>query len=50
MYFHVSSPMEGSKNDEKELTDEQFDEAVIMGDDRKSLKNLSPEEAAAEVR
>lgn len=32
------------------MNDEQFDEAMLMGDERKSLKELTPEEAAEEVR
>ena len=41
---------ERDEEKEKELTDEEFDEAVFMGDNRKSLKDLSAEEAAEEVR
>jgi len=32
------------------LTDEEFDEAVLMPDTRKSLKGLTPEAAREEVR
>lgn len=41
---------EAKDDDEKELTDMEFDEAVFMGDDRKTLKDLTPEQAAEEVR
>lgn len=38
------------EGEDYQMTDEGFDEAMLMGDDRKSLKSLSPEEAAEEVR
>ena len=44
---------EGWKDEGKEediLTDDEFDEAVLMQDTRKSLKGLSPEAALEEVR
>ena len=42
---------EGWKGEEEDiLTDDEFDEAVLMQDTRKSLKGLSPEAALEEVR
>ncbi len=41
---------EEEEEKKEELTDVEFDEAVFMGDDRKSLKDLTPEQAAEEVR
>lgn len=38
------------KEEEEQMDDEEFDEAILMGDDRKSLKSLTPQEAAEEVR
>ena len=38
------------KNHPEDLTDEEFDEALLMQDNRKSLKGLSPEAAREEVR
>ena len=38
------------KNHPEELTDEEFDEALLVQDNRKSLKGLSPEAAREEVR
>lgn len=48
-YFMLSSEEE-EKEEEKELSEQEFDESVLVGDDRKSLRGLSPEEAAEEIR
>lgn len=40
----------GMEKEEDSMTDEEFDEAVLMQDTRKSLRDMTPEQAAEEVR
>ena len=49
LYCYVCS-VQAEDGEEEQMTEEEFDESLLMGDDRKSLKSLSPEEAAEEVR